>query len=68
MGTVPGLGEVRSFCHLLICAIDGTFGTGQLSECLDSGFVPDFRVTFTSSGLSCILENFFASGGEGETV
>jgi hypothetical protein len=35
---------------------------------LNTGFVPDFRVTFTSSGLNCLLENYFASGGEGKTV
>ena len=32
------------------------------------GFVPKFRVAFTSGGLSCFLENYFASGGEGKRL
>jgi hypothetical protein len=33
-----------------------------------TGFVPDFRVAVKSSGLNFSLENYFASGGEGETA
>ena len=33
-----------------------------------TGFLPVFRVTFTSNGLGCVLENCFASGGEGKRL